>query len=64
MIVRETFVYRRDRGCSRKDAECVAQAVALQAELGGMTARILQELLFTLCSSLKRNVFIEVSKAG
>lgn len=61
LMHRETFRYRRARGCTRADAACVAWAVRLKAELTSIEAAAVEELLFTLCTESRGLVEVEVS---
>lgn len=59
-MLRETFRYRRDRGCTRADAACVAWSMRLEAELSSVQAAAVEELLYTLCTERRRTVTLEV----
>jgi hypothetical protein len=59
-MLRETFRYRRARGCTRADAACVAWAMRLKAELTSVEAAAIEELLYTLCTESRGTVAVEV----
>jgi len=59
-MLRETFRYRRARGCTRADAACVAWSMRLRAELTSIEAAAIEELLFTLCTERTAVVHVEV----
>ncbi len=60
LMFRETFRYRKARGCTRSDAACVANSMRLAAQLSSVAASALEELLFSLCSERKGLVVVEV----
>ena len=62
-MLRETFRYRRARGCTRSDASCVAWAMRLKANLSSIEMAAIEELLYTLCTERKGVVHVEVSGA-
>jgi hypothetical protein len=61
LMLRETFRYRRARGCTRADASCVAWAMRLKAELTSVEAAAIEDLLFTMCTESRGTVSVEVS---
>jgi hypothetical protein len=60
-VLSETFRYRRARGCTREDARCVAWSIRLRAELDSVSAAMLEDLLYSLCSEQKTTVLVEVA---
>jgi hypothetical protein len=63
-MLRETFRFRRGRGCTQNDAASVASNLRLRADLTPAQSEELQALLYVLCRERCSKVVIEVTAAA